>query len=98
VPSTSLQDAELAAARTQQHLIEQCAEVAELARRLANGLPHPLRADLATACHLADAAARSAYGNLASDIENLRDSPAADAVRHAAEAALERLRGATPPG
>jgi formiminotetrahydrofolate cyclodeaminase len=90
-PSPSLTDAELSAARTQLHLIEQCAEVAALARRLAAGLPQTLRADLATASHLALAGARSAHGNLLSDLENLGDTVAADTVRHAAAAALERV-------
>lgn len=91
-PSPSLADAELAAARTQWHLIEQCVEVDDLARRLAAGLPQTLRADLATASHLALAAARSAHGNLLSDLANLGDSVAADTMRHAAGRAIDKLQ------
>jgi formiminotetrahydrofolate cyclodeaminase len=96
VPSQSLADAELSAARTQLHLIEQCAEVAALARRLASGLPQTLRADLATASHLALAAARSAHGNVLSDLQNLGATVAADTVRHAAASALDRVTDEPP--
>jgi formiminotetrahydrofolate cyclodeaminase len=92
-PSQSLADAELSAARTQLHLMEQCVEVSALSRRLAAGLPETLRADLATASHLALASARSAQGNLVSDLANLGDTVAADTIRHAADRAMEKLLG-----
>lgn len=95
-PSHSLADAELAAARTQLHLMEQCVEVDALARRLATGLPETLRADLATASHLALATARAAHGNLITDIANLGDAVAADAMRHAAQAAIDKVTAAAP--
>lgn len=96
VPSVPLHDAELAAARLQVTLIEHCAEVIELARQMETEVGPALGADLATARHLAWAAAQGALGNVEADLRNLGEGGAAASVRAAAEAAVKRV--ATPRG
>jgi formiminotetrahydrofolate cyclodeaminase len=96
VPSVPLHDAELAAAQLQVTLIEHSVEVIELARQLETEVGPALGADLATARHLAWAAAQGAHGNVLADLRNLGEDGAAAGVRTAAEAAMKR--GATPRG
>jgi len=64
--------------------------VMELAHRLADGLGPALGADLATARHLAWAAAQGAMGNVKADLRNMAVDPQAEAIRIAAGAALSR--------
>lgn len=94
-PSVPLHDAELSAARLQVTLMEHCVEVIELARRLEDQVGPALGADLATARHLACAAAQGALGNVDADLRNLGEDVRAAGVRAAAEAALDRV---TCPG
>ncbi len=89
----------LAAARVQLPLIERCADVVRLAGRLENGVGPALGADLATACHLARAAARAARGNLEADIKGLIDEAPAAELTGRANAAMDKVLGrVTPPG
>jgi formiminotetrahydrofolate cyclodeaminase len=88
--SGPLQDAELSAARLQVTLIEYCVEVIELAQHLEARVGLALGADLATARHLARAAAQGALGNVEADLRNLGEDAAAGTVRAAAEAAVTR--------
>ena len=88
--SASLHDAELSAARLQVTLIEHCMEVIELAQHLEDRVGPALGADLATARHLARAAAQGALGNVNADLRNLGEDVAAGTVRAAAEAAVTR--------
>jgi formiminotetrahydrofolate cyclodeaminase len=90
--SAPLHDAELSAARLQVALIEYCVEVAELAHRLEDRVGPALGADLATARHLAAAAAQGAHGNVEADLANLAADPHAASLRAAAGAALARVR------
>jgi formiminotetrahydrofolate cyclodeaminase len=90
--SASLHDAELSAARLQVSLIEYCVEVAELAHRFEDRVGPALGADLATARHLAAAAAQGARGNVEADLANLAADPHAASLRAAAGAALARAR------
>ena len=91
-PSVPLHDAELAAARLQVTLIEYCVEVIELARQLEAELGPALGADLATARHVAGAAAQAAMGNVEADLKDLAADPRAAAVRMVAETTLSRRR------
>lgn len=96
VPSAPLHEAELASARLQVTLIEHCVDIMELARRLGDDVGVALGADLATARHLAWAAAQGAMGNVEADLRSLVGDAAAAGVRDAAEAAMKR--GATLRG
>jgi formiminotetrahydrofolate cyclodeaminase len=91
-----LHDAELAAARLQVTLMEHCAEVIELVGRLAHEVGPALGADLATARHLANAAALGAYGNVEADLAGLPQDAHAMSIRAAADAA--RSRALPAPG
>jgi formiminotetrahydrofolate cyclodeaminase len=89
-PSAPLRDAELAAARVQRRLLELCGEVAQQAAWLHQQVDAPLQADLATAHHLALAAAQAARGNVEMDLRNLAGDEEAAKVRREADAALSR--------
>jgi formiminotetrahydrofolate cyclodeaminase len=89
--SGPLQDAELSAARLQVTLIEYCVEVIELAQHLEARVGLALGADLATAQHLAQAAALGARGNVEADLANLAADSRAEAIRAGAANALGRV-------
>jgi formiminotetrahydrofolate cyclodeaminase len=88
--SAPLHDAEAAAARLQVTLMEHCVEVMELARRLEDEVGTALGADLASARHVAGAAARCAQGNVEADLAGLAGDPRSAEIRAAANSALAR--------
>lgn len=94
--STSLQEAELAAARLQVTLMEHCVAVIDLAGRLEHEVGPALGADVATARLLAAAAAMGAYGNVEADLANIPEGSHAAVIRTAALAA--RSRALPAPG
>lgn len=94
--STSLQDAELSAARLQVTLMEHCVEVIELAGRLEHEVGLALGADVATARLLGAAAAMGAYGNVEADLANVPEGTHAASIRTAALSA--RSRALPAPG
>ena len=89
--SGPLQDAELSAARLQVTLIEYCVEVVELAQHLEDRVGPALGADLATAQHLARAAALGARGNVEADLANLAADSRAEAIQAGAANAFGRV-------
>jgi formiminotetrahydrofolate cyclodeaminase len=94
--SVPMHDAKVAAARLQVTLMEHCVEVMTLASRLEAGVGPALGADLATARHLAWAAAQGAHGNVDADLRGLTDDVAVGAIRASADQAM--TRGATLRG
>jgi formiminotetrahydrofolate cyclodeaminase len=88
--SAPLHDAEAAAAQLQVTLIEHCVEVMNLAHRMENEVGTALGADLASARHVAAAAARCALGNVEADLAGLSLDPRSASIRAAADAAMAR--------